>query len=316
MPADTNLDRAIYDLLSHQCPAMWLGFPIGTGNVFWVHGFTGSDLNVGTRPDLPFATITHALTQCVADNNDYIIVLDAWQEPAAVDINITRVHIIGLGNYLRPNSNHPFVALNALADHAIFTVSALSNNCEIAGFSLGGGATHAGIENPNGTPMGLHIHNCVFGHSFAGGTPQDGIRIEINATNIRIEHCVFLGTPGGKGLLTRDGIRFQGGGDPLNGDIENNQFKGLPGIAMNFVSVADATGGITIKDNVIVCKEGAVQGDAITLEATTRGFLVVGNKAGYGGAAMGVNPYLDNSILAPFNTWIENYTGNALIYPA
>ena len=315
MPEDTNLDRAIYDLLAAQCPALWLGFPIGAGRVFFVDGIAGDDGNVGTRPDLPFATITFALTQCTADRNDYIIVLDHWQEVVA--ITITRVHIIGMSNYLRPSSNHSFVQMNAAADTAIFTVTALSNHVEIAGFSFGGGATHAAIENTGGTPMGLHIHDCVFGHSFAGGTPQDGIRIELNATNIRIEHCVFLGTPGGKGTITRDGIRWQGAGAPLNGDIENNQFKGLPGIAMNFVSVGPATGGITIKDNVIVC-EGDTQGSAITLAAATRGFLVVGNKAMYGQLTAGMinNPYLDNAIVAPFNTWVANYKGNVLVDPA
>ena len=52
MPADTNLDRAIYDLLSKQCPAMWLGIPIGPGNVYWVDSVNGVVGNTGIRPDL------------------------------------------------------------------------------------------------------------------------------------------------------------------------------------------------------------------------------------------------------------------------
>ena len=318
MPPDTNLDRAIYDLLFHQCPAMWLGFPIGTGNVYWVDSVNGVVGNSGIRPDLAVPSITEALTLCANDNNDYIMVIENWQEAATITVNVTRVHIIGLSNYFRKNSNHPFVALNSVTnDFPIFTVSALSNNCEIAGFAIGGGATEAGIENVAGTPMGLHIHDCVFGHSFSGNTPQDGIRISVNATNIRIEHCVFLGAPGGKGLITRDGIHWECGGDPLNGDIENNQFNGLPGVGINFAQVADATGGITIKDNVIVCGADTL-GDAITLAAVTRGFMVVGNKALYGKATAGMvnNPYLDSTIVAPFNSWMANYKGNALVDPA
>ena len=106
MPTDTNLDRAIYDLLS-QLFGNVLGIPTGAGNVFWVDGINGNNANSGTRPDQPWLTITYALTQCVNEHNDYIMVLDAWQEPAAVDINVTRVHIIGLANYLRKNSNNP-----------------------------------------------------------------------------------------------------------------------------------------------------------------------------------------------------------------
>jgi len=315
MASPNHVDNAIYELLSSLGWGLTTGFPIGNGRVFWVDGLAGNDGNSGTRPDDPFATITFALTQCVADRNDYIFVLDHWQEVVA--INITRVHIIGLSNYLRPNSNHSFVQMNAAADTAIFTVTALSNNCEIAGFSFGGGATHAGIENAGGTPMGLHIHDCVFGHSFAGGTPQDGIRISVNATNIRIEHCVFLGAPGGKGTITRDGIRWLCGGDPLNGDIENNTFNALPGIGVNFAQVAAATGGIVIKDNIFAC-ESDKQGAAITMEATTRGFIVTGNKALYGQVTAGMinNPYLDNAIVAPFNAWMANYKGNALVDPA
>ncbi|GAH84941.1 unnamed protein product, partial [marine sediment metagenome] len=60
----------------------------------------------------------------------------------------------------------------------------------------------------------------------------------------------------------------------------------------------------------------AATGTAITLGTTCRGFLVVGNKAGHGQAQTGFNPYLDNATVAPLNTWIENYNGNALIYPA
>jgi hypothetical protein len=224
-----------------------------------------------------------------------------------------------LGNFLmRPNQTHAPISLIAGGATAVIRVSSTSNYSEIAGFRIGGAAGFAGIENVAGTPAGLHIHDCVFGHFFSGGAPQDGIFIDVNATNIRIENCIFLGAPGGKGLITRDGIHWDGGGDPLNGNIENCQFKGLPGVGINFVQVAAATGGITIKDNVFSCKENPVGGDAITLTATTRGFLVVGNKALYGKvtAGMVVNPYLDTTVAAPFNSWMANYKGNALVDPA
>ena len=318
MPADTNLDRAIYDLLAKQCPAMWLGIPIGIGDVYWVDSNNGNDANVGTQPNLAFATITHALVHCQNNHNDYIMVIAAAAEAVIIDINKTRVHIIGVGDFLtRPNQTNPPVPLIAPAALGVLQVSAASNYCEIAGFMIGGAANHAGIEN-TGAVIGLHVHDCVFGHTISGGAPADGIFIDINAVNIRVENCIFLGTPGGKGLLTRDGIRWDTATDPLNGNIENCQFKGLPGIAINFVAVTDATGGITIKDNVIACKENPVVGDAITLAATTRGFLVAGNKALYGKvtAAMANNPYLDLTVVAPFNAWMENYKGNALIDPA
>ena len=317
MPEDTNLDRAIYDVLMNLFPGLQLGVPIGAGNVFWVDATNGDDGNVGTRPDQAFATIIFALTQCVDDNNDYIMVMENAAEAATITVGVSRVHIIGLGNFFRPNSNHPYIELSAGGDWAIFTLTTASANCEIAGFSLGGGATAAGIQNLAGTPEGVHIHDCVFGHAFIADTPQDGIFIDLNATNIRIENCIFLGIPGGKGTITRDGIRWDSAADPLCGVIENNEFNGIPGIAINFVALLDATGGIGIKDNVIVC--GAdTQGDAITLAATTRGFRVAGNKALFGKVTAGMvnNPYVDATIVSPFNTWIANHKGNVLVDPA
>lgn len=319
MGSDTNLDRAIYDLLAKQCPAMWLGIPIGIGDVYWVDSVNGNDANPGTTPALAFATITHALVHCTNDHNDYIMVIAAAAEAVIIDINKRRVHLIGVGDFLtRPNQTNPPVTLTAPAALGVLQVSTASNYCEIAGFMIGGAANHAGIENNAGTPIGLHIHDCVFGHTISGGVPRDGILIALNAVNIRIENCIFLGTPGGKGLLTRDGIRWDSAADPLNGNIENSQFKGLPFVGINFVAVANATGGITIKDNIFSCGDDTVNGRAITLAATTRGFLVAGNKALYGKATAGMafNPYLDLTVVAPFNAWMENYKGNALIDPA
>jgi hypothetical protein len=304
MATPNTLEKAIWlKLLS-------LGIvPTALGNIFYVNGITGSNLNDGLTPATAWATITYALTNCVAGNDDYIIVIDHWQEVVA--INVTRVHIIGIP----ANPNHSFVQMNAAGNTAIFTVTALSNNCEIAGFSFGGGAAHAAIENVGGTPMGLYIHHCQFGHAFANNTPQDGILIDVNATNIRIENCTFYGNLAG-GTLTRDGIHWAGGGDPLNGAIVNNQFLACPGVGINFVVVAANTGGIVIKNNIFAC--GAdVQGSAITLGATCAGFLVSGNNALYGDvtAAMLNNPYLDQAAAAN-NHWMANYKGNAPVDPA
>ncbi len=290
--------------------------PPAIGRVFYVNLGGVDAVGRGTDPGNPFLTITYALAQCVADRNDYIIVLDAWQEAMPIVVDVTRVHIIGLG----VNSNHPFAMLNATADTAIFTVSASSNNAEIAGFQLGGGATHAGIENPGGTPMGLYIHDCIFGHSFAGDTPQDGIRIDLNATNIRIERCVFLGNEAeGGGTLTRDGIRWTSGGDPLGGVIIANTFTGLVGVGINITQVAANTGGFIIKDNLFMAEiaDAKAAGWAITLQgaALVKGSLVVGNMASQAGDNAGNNPYRDLStgaLATCLNGWVNNHDGNAL----
>ena len=327
MGAPNYVDWAIWSLLRDQCPAMWLGMPIGAGHVYWVNTAAngGSNLNIGTRPDQPFETITFALTQCVAERNDYIMVIDDWQEPATINVNITRVHIIGLANYLRPNTNNPLVCLNSVTnDFPIFTVSALSNNSEIAGFALGGGALHAGIENVAGTPMNLHIHDCVFGHSFSGNTPQDGILIGANATNIRIENCIFLGLDAGHkvdGLITRDGIHIAAAGDPRGGVIRDNRCSGIPSVGVN-LSAPFEDGAWIVEDNrfFIPIVDALAAGWAITLQGNVAGCMVNNNHAMQTGDGTGNNPYRDLSnpgLIAQLkNGWGMNYSGQVVIVPA
>jgi len=303
MGSANTLEKAIYLKLMAGVGC----FPWATGNVFFVDGVAGDNANVGTIPTAPWLTITYALTQCVDNNDDYIIVLNHWQEVVA--ISVAQVHIIGVSS----NPSHSFVQMNAAGATAIFTVTAASSDCEIAGFSFGGGATHAGIENTAGTPEGLYIHDCQFGHSLAANTPQDGIRVALNATAIRVENCSFYGNAAG-GTLSRDGIYWASAADPLNGTIINNQFIGCPGSGINFVSVSAGTGGITIKDNVFAC-DADTQGSAITLGATCGDFFVVDNRAQFGENAMAANPYLDGAALDS-NHWSNNISGNAVIYPA
>jgi len=313
MPTDTNLDRAIYaKLMGIPFPA----WPIGAGNVFWVDSVNGDDGNSGLTPALAFASIIFALTQCVDDNNDYIFVIEDWDEAATITVTSSRVHIIGLSSYPQLNSNQPFVALTASGAYSIFTINEPAGHVEIAGFACGGGAAAAGIESAASGVQGPFIHDCAFGHFFSGGTPRDGIFFGVGATNIRVERCYFYGAPTGKGLLTRDGLRYTSAPNSYNGTIIDNKLLGLPGIGIN-ITAAGGNGGFTIQDNVIECGDD-VQGSAITLGVTVFGCLVVGNKAIYGPAtaAMVNNPYLDNTVAAPWNAWVANYKGNALIDPA
>ncbi len=278
--------------------------PANAGRVFFLNGITGNDANKGTSPNAPVQTFAAALALCANDRNDYIIVLDAYQDAWPVLINKTRVHILGVS----PNRSAPFVVLNAPADTAIFTLTAASNNAEIAGFSFGGGATHAAIENTGGTPMGVYIHDCVFGHVFAGNTPQDGIRVELNATAIRIARCEFIGTT--PGTITRDGIRFAGAGDSINGAIVDCLFNALPGVGINGVSNMNGFEILNNRFGYPVDNAGA----AITLAANCHYNTITGNNANIGKAVAGaVIAYVDG---AADNNWTNNYKALTQQLPA
>ena len=299
-----TIDKAIYlMLLGHT----W-GIPhLHIGDVYFVNGFTGLNTNTGRTPDDPWLTIAYALTRVVDDHDDYIIVMDHWQEAWPVLINKTRVHIIGVSS----NPTHPFVALNAAADTDIFLLSVFGNNCEIAGFDFGGGPTHAGIGNVAGTPMGVFIHHNRFGHEFAGDTPQDGIRIDANITSYNISDNFFCGSFPGKGTITRDGIRINNGAVSLLSVIERNTFIVIPMVGVHLLQMARGT---KIQDNRFTTPEGA-NGEAITLEANTLGCLVDGNHAMSGGNnAMTRIPFRDLSTGPPVgsgNDWGQNFAGAA-----
>jgi len=263
------------------------------GNVFFVDFSNGNNAWDGTLPERdgvtthgPFQTIAYALTQCVDDHDDYIIVVDDWNEPTPIAVNVTRVHIIGLS----VNPMSPLVALTATGDTAVFTLHSSGNGAEIAGFLFGGGATHGGIENVASTPMAVYIHDCVFGHAFAANTPAHGINIALNATAMCIERCIFLGNlASALGTITANGIRWNTAASNYNALIRKNLFLGCL-IGINISARGDA---LIIKDNEFTCPNAA-NGEAITLGLTSLGCLVDGNSAMSGsGPAMGFRPFRD-----------------------
>lgn len=272
--------------------------PATLGRTFFVNGITGNNGNSGQDPSLPVLTIAYALSLCTADQNDYIIVLDCWQEAMPIAVNITQVHIIGYSH----SPIVPYPILNAAADTAIMQLTAATANlCEIAGISFGGGNAHGAIEFTN-TPMGVNIHNCVFGHFFSGQTPLHGIFLDANNTTaISIQNCFFYGsgnTVGG--TITADGINWDGTGVSRGGIIYNNWFLGCPGIAIDIVD--NLIGGIIQNNSIALDADTA--GAGITMGATATGNLIAGNLAVFGEAAA-QNPYLDNAG-ANANHWAAN----------
>lgn len=296
--------------------------PPAIGRVFYVDQFNGLNTNNGTNPGTPFQTITYALTQCVGNRNDYIIVLDAWDaEPAyPILVDVDRVHIIGVslpgtGLLVKMNSG---VANN----QAVFQIGdgATGQYVEIAGFSLAGGALHGCIDCNQA--RGAWIHHCWFGHDEAGGamTPRDGIAlIDGNTEGALIEDCRFFGTAGAgpvAGVITGDGVSNRNYPGLSNFDysiIRNCTFQGLSfGIWLDLAVGAQITGNI-----FAVGADGAV-GEAITLFAPGNpclGCIISDNRAGYDDAAVAFNPYRDIGTPGA-NCWIMNYDDAAVVLPA
>ena len=266
----------------------------GVGTVYFVHGFNGDDTNDGLTRDKPFLTIRHALDQCVADHDDYIMVLDCWQqETFPISIDVSRVHIIGVDK-----ENGKLPRMNAPTDTAIFTLDA--DYCEIANLSLNGGVGHAAIEIGSlvGDAGGRGaIRGCWFGVTGAG---LYGIYVPatFDAPEMLIEKCRF-----GIGL-TSDGIQVAG--NMTRSVIKKCLFRaGAIGI-----NVPSHMNNGWILSNRFVCSS-VLAGTAITL-TNTDSIFVDDNRAQIGKTAMGVIPYVDGGT----NHWGVNYQDIVAVLPA
>lgn len=299
MPSDTNVDRAIYALLSKQCPAMWLGIPIGAGDVYFVNGFNGDDGNVGTNPDQPFETIAHAIGECANDNNDYIIVLRGGAE-TNIAIDKTRVHIIGLS----PDGPQRYVGY-AGGVTPVFTITT-GNMVEIAGFQLSADATHPCILL-TGMGWGTWIHRCSFGEVTAA---QDGIRCDAEGLIGGLVENNYFGHH-----LERDGCRFLA---PTRSVFRNNYFREIVKDGVGIYILGAGAEVSAIVDNYFygAIAEDLDDGWAITTYGS--GAIITNNHAMQTGDGTGKNPYRDVSpgaIGAKLNGWGMNYDGQAVTVP-
>lgn len=292
------------------------------GKVYYVDGINGLNANQGTR-NSPWQTITHALLQCDHNHDDYILVLDCWDDEPAypVVVNVDRVHIIGVAN---PTNMYPKMNPGAPgANAAVFQLGDGSHGqyCEIAGFDLMGAGEHGCIECNQA--RGGWIHHCWFGHDEAsqGEVCRDGITLlDGNSEGLLIEACHFYGrsylaTPG----ILNYGIRdITAVGRMDYGTIRHNYFITNPDYG---IYLADEE-YVTIVDNYFAVFFDTL-GMAITLAAGGEclGCLVGGNKALFDRLTAGMvnNPYRDLNLIGATvhrNHWMANYKGNALIDPA
>lgn len=78
------------------------GVPTSKGNVFFVDYGAGNDSNSGTDTKNAFKTIEYALSRCVTNNYDVIVLMgsSAHALSAMLDVSINRVSIVGLDGSL------------------------------------------------------------------------------------------------------------------------------------------------------------------------------------------------------------------------
>lgn len=289
--------------------------PQAMGRVFYVRS-TGDDLDNGLDPGTPFQTITHALTQCLSNRNDYIIVMDntSPNEPGwPIEIDVSIVHILG-----RWGTPYPEPSIRAVgAGNACFQLNVPW--IEIAGLELGAGDDSTPIiQSPPGlgTVGEWWIHHCTFGWILNESFGSDGIWVQPNhdAPQCVIEHCWFNGPLVGVNGLTRDGIRIEG--NATRSVFRNNFFRNLSG-GIGIHCMQDGSDIGAILDNIFKVPDIA-DGEAITMELGVGNAFISGNQAGGQDNTMGKIPYRDLSFGGAgnaLNAWGINYADVAPMLP-
>lgn len=246
------------------------------GNIFYVDAFAGDNAYSGLSPDDPFLTIAHALDQCVADHDDYIIVMDCWQqETYPIEVDVSRVHILGVDNW---NGFLPRMA--PPTDTPIFNIA--NSYIEIGHLCLSGGDGHGAIEITSSLAR-ARIHDCQFGIPAAG---QDGIVFDVaaDATEVMIDHNTFYGAG-----VVRDPIRIEA--SATRAMIRNNIFRQIAGVGINVLDEAHLN---DILDNRFSLAAD-VKGGAISfVNAASVDCMVDHNSACFGKTKMAQNPYIDD----------------------
>jgi len=278
-----------------------LGFRMGAarGNVFYVdssHPDT-NDANDGTDPNAPLRTITHAIDHCTANQEDYILVQNFLNsaETFPININKAKVHLfsiwyaLGVGRTITP-----------VGDTAGVLIAA--DKVELAGFEIGGGASHGAIEFPTATQSwGAHIHHNRFGWMTGA---QDGIRMTgaVDKVQFLIHDNEF------NDKITRDGILIEQ--NSTRSEIWNNVFRRVGGVGINLATLC--TDIYAIHDNTFNTILDAATGGSILCNLNSAGCMFYGNKTMHDKAAMAQVPYRDLGA----NHWGLNYYGILAIMPA
>jgi hypothetical protein len=204
------------------------GVPIAQthpGRAFWVSNNTtgllvgqrgGSDGNRGTF-DSPFATLSYAVTQCVANRGDIIFIKPGHAESivaaGTIALSIAGVAIVGLG----VGSNRPTFTYTT-ANTAAITV----------------------------TKDNISVQNCVFTANFLSVAAAFTVS---TAKNFTVQNCLFQDTDGTHNFLNC--VKSTGAANTADGlTVTDSVWNGTGTTSVNsMVLIADANINVTLLRN-------------------------------------------------------------------
>jgi len=296
----TNFPNGI---TSFGVPTMGTANLLPTGNVFFVSSLTGSSGNVGNNtPATPFATIAFALTQCTANNGDYIFCLPGHAETiiAAAGIALSKagVSIIGVGTgNLRPTITF------GTATTATMTVTAA--NVLLANFRFIGNiaalATAISV-----TAAGFELYNSDFYATSATTNILISILTSALALNMKVIGCNFNYESSIAGTTvtstSTEVIRLVGCD---NAQIVGNYMAG--NITTSLINgITTASKDVQICNNYLYNKQTTNIAALVDLVAACTGVIAFNN--GFSGYVTDIATVIDPSSCA----MVQNYVSNVV----
>jgi len=225
----------------------------GGGNVYYVGDSTAtyyeaSDVNDGTDPRYPKATIQDALDACVDGHGDVVIIFPGnYELTATLTMTNDRVRLFSW-DYLRGEAAPSVAVTSATDDFDLLALNA--DQVEIAGIRWANGSDTANsciVIGSTGAVVGCFIHNCKFA---VGG----GYGVEIGSAlgtvnDITVRQNTFIQIDDNAGAA---GVYL---GYTIRADIHRNLFW-TDQAGTYAVSIRNATtGGSVIRENDMVILE-------------------------------------------------------------
>jgi hypothetical protein len=226
----------------------------GGGNVYYVGlasatHYEAADVNDGTSPLAPKATIQSALDACVADNGDVVVVFPGtYEQTVPITLTVDGVRLFAWDYTRGPAAPSVFIT-SATDDFSLMTVNA--DAVEIAGLNFDNGSAVAAFDcislATTGAVSGCFIHHNKFTNGGGYGV-NIGSALGV-ASDTFVQDNTFVQIDDNAGAA---GVRI---GYAVRADVQHNWFwsdqAGTYGVSIRNA----AMGGSIVRENDFVILE-------------------------------------------------------------
>lgn len=266
------------------------GLPAFTGNYYWVDGTNGSDGNTGGPQD-PLKTLTQALAQCVAGNNDVVLFTGTFSPSATFTWSKNNTHLIGLGQAVISVAN-PAATTGALSP----LVNVTAQGCIFQNFTVVSGIAQAATQVAWAEAGGDNVYTAVTINQVANATAgaQAGNRALTVASKSNVfTNCIVGGDQVIRATAASANLEFlAGSGDNI---FDTCVFPMWSSVATTvFATAATATmSGFTMFKNCLFALNLQGAGSVgtltvgMTINATAGGVVMLQDTAMIGATATG-----------------------------